>query len=646
MLFVNRLKFPLLLFLVCLVAYLPISSFVFAPKNDAFVFNFPNKYFFSEAIRSGYSPAWNPYLNFGFPLYADPGFAWWQPITWLFGLIGYNAYTFSIEILFYLYLSGLGMYWLIKKLGLGNYTAFSTGVIFMCSGFFIGNLQHINFLTCSAFLPWLFGSWWLYQKDSSIKNLFACSVFSYLFCTGGHPAIPVAGSFYFLCLTVLLYFLMRRQLKPGRFILNQVKLVTVIVVFLMPLLLSYYQIYPYYTRFGVINQSTSKLTGFTLQSYVSFLYPFATIKNFEWFGTDVSMRNGYFSIPGFLFFIVFLQQKQKSKLQIILFFSGLLLLILSLGGTIKQVLYERLPMFSSIRTNGEFRVFAIFSFLICMSYLLENFYQKEKTSVIFFKKVLIVGVFISFVGVIVLLFLGVPTFSFSFNGTTLTQRIKNSIDNIEFGQSLFISFFITSVLLLLYFFALKRSNRLFLIVLLFDVVFSSWMLLPITGVGKASASQIQSILQKSPKGFPSPLLHVASHISPEEEYLVSNWSWYDKKINHAKIDYPSELKTYENFLNSCDTALIQNKPFIFLKNGVNAVDLTEFRTNSFVINVRLTTADTLIVLQNYFPGWLATVNNKPASISKYLKTFIAVPLPANAQTVRIHFLVFKQIFSR
>ena len=103
----KRLKFPLLLLVVCLIAYLPISSFVFAPKNDAFVFNFPNKFFFSEAIRAGYLPAWNPYLNFGFPLYADPGFAWWQPITWLFGFIGYNAYTFSIEILFYIYLSGL-----------------------------------------------------------------------------------------------------------------------------------------------------------------------------------------------------------------------------------------------------------------------------------------------------------------------------------------------------------------------------------------------------------------------------------------------------------------------------------------------------------------------------------------------------------
>ena len=639
----KRLKFPLLLLVVCLIAYLPISSFVFAPKNDAFVFNFPNKFFFSEAIRAGYLPAWNPYLNFGFPLYADPGFAWWQPITWLFGFIGYNAYTFSIEILFYIYLSGLGMYWLIRKLSLSNYTAFATSIMFMCSGFFIGNFQHINFLTCSAFLPWLFGSWWLYQNNSSVKHLIGCAAFSYLLCTGGHPAIPVAGFFYFLCLTLLFFFLMRDRLNVKSFLLKQLKLITVILVLLAPLLLSYYQIYPYYTRYGAINQGTNKLTGFTLQSYMSFLYPFATIKNFEWFATDVSMRNGYFSIPGFLFFISFLRQKQKTKLQVLLFISGLLLLILSLGGTIKQVLYEHLPMFSWIRTNGEFRVFAIFSFLVCASFHLENFFQRKTSSVNAFKKILVATSIISILGVIVLIFSGAPTFSFEFSGATLTQRIKNSIDKIEFEQSLFISFLITFILLALYLFALKRSNLLFLLVLLLDVLLSCWMLLPITGVGKASVAQIQSILQKSPTGFPSPLTQVNSHVSPQEQNLISNWAWYDKKINHAKIDYPSELKSFENFSNSKDTALIRDKPFIFLKNAFNAVHLIDFKTTSFVVNVGLNTPDTLVFLQNYFPGWIATVNNEYVPVMRYLKTFMAVPLQQNSQTVRLDFYLFKEI---
>jgi hypothetical protein len=133
----QKFKFPFLLLIVCLIAYLPLSSFLFALKNDAFAYNFPNKYFFSEVLRNGYLPTWNPYLNYGFPLYADPGFAWWNPITWLFGLIGYNVYTFSIEVLMYIYIAGLGMYWLGKKLNVSPLTSFIIGCMFMCSGFLL-----------------------------------------------------------------------------------------------------------------------------------------------------------------------------------------------------------------------------------------------------------------------------------------------------------------------------------------------------------------------------------------------------------------------------------------------------------------------------------------------------------------------------
>jgi len=169
------------------------------------------------------------------------------------------------------------------------------------------------------------------------------------------------------------------------------------------------------------------------------------------------------------------------------------------------------------------------------------------------------------------------------------------------------------------------------------------MLLPITGIGKASVAQVQNILQKSPKGFPSPLMPVDSHILPEEQYLISNWAWYDKKVIHTKIDYPSELKSFESFFHSKDTSLIRNKPFIFLNNDLSSVSSVNYSTNSIVVNVKLNTIDTLIVLQNYFPGWTATVNKESTSIIPYLKTFIAVPLQPNAQTVRLQFCIFKDI---
>ena len=71
----KNLKPYAILLLILIVAYLPVSTFYFGMKNDAFSDNFPNKFFLTEAIRSGHLPLWNPYINFGFPVYADLGFA-------------------------------------------------------------------------------------------------------------------------------------------------------------------------------------------------------------------------------------------------------------------------------------------------------------------------------------------------------------------------------------------------------------------------------------------------------------------------------------------------------------------------------------------------------------------------------------------
>lgn len=644
---IQKLKFPFLLLVVCLIAYLPLSSFLFALKNDAFAYNFPNKYFFSEALRKGYIPTWNPYLNYGFPLYADPGFAWWNPITWFFGLIGYNVYIFSIEILLYIYIAGLGMYWLCRKLNLSPFTSFAIGCMFMCSGFFIGNLQHINFITCTAFLPWLVGSWINFQHKANIKTAFFFSIAAYLLCTGGHPAIPVASAFFIFLLTILYFINFHSSINTKTFILNQFKILILTLILLLPLLLSYLQILPYYSRTGSVDHSASADTGFTFPSFISLLYPFATIRNYNLFMTDVSMRNIYFTIPGLLFFISFLLNKQKQKIQIkiqiIFFIAGLVMLILAMGGKIKEVLYDHLPLFSWIRTNGEFRVFLIFSFLICAAFEIEKAFDGKKTNTVLFRKLMLIVLIVSTLLLILLLFFR-PWFNFHLVESSFINSLKNFLDSMDFNQTLFISVCVTTLLAACYFFIRNNSKKVFLIILLADVVLSCWLLLPITGVGKTSVSGIQKIINKSPEGFPSPLTtsSASEPLSEEEKALIVNWQWYNKKINHTPIDYPSQLKSTQRFLESKDTAAVLNKPFIFLTSGNSqGSEVSRFSPSGFVINIQKTQRDTLVVLQNWFPGWNAYLNGKKVPIEKYKENFIAVPVSEETKLIQFEFSAFK-----
>jgi uncharacterized membrane protein YfhO len=45
----------------------------------------------------------------------------------------------------------------------------------------------------------------------------------------------------------------------------------------------------------------------------------------------------------------------------------------------------------------------------------------------------------------------------------------------------------------------------------------------------------------------------------------------------------------------------------------------------------------LVVSENYYPGWRATVDGKPAQIGRADYTFIGVELPAGARTVALDF---------
>ena len=45
----------------------------------------------------------------------------------------------------------------------------------------------------------------------------------------------------------------------------------------------------------------------------------------------------------------------------------------------------------------------------------------------------------------------------------------------------------------------------------------------------------------------------------------------------------------------------------------------------------------LVVSENYYPGWVATVDGKPARIGRADYTMIGVELPAGARTIELNF---------
>ncbi|MCU7550025.1 YfhO family protein [Chitinophagaceae bacterium LB-8] len=355
------------------------------------------------------------------------------------------------------------------------------------------------------------------------------------------------------------------------------------------------------------------------------------------------MRNAYFSLLGFISFLVFLINDRKNILQKIFCIAGLIMLILSFGGNVKESIYVHLPLLKSVRTNGEYRVFAIFSLILCGSFEINQIYSGNDAYKSKLKLLLKGFAIFLLLGAIIIAILLNPNLNLSISATSGIQLIKNVIDNITFKHTLLISLLVASFLSVVYLWSIYRNNwkDILLLVFLLDICLNSWLLLPITGVGRTSVFKMQQIISKSPNGFPSPTSingKTSQDINEEEKALIGNWSWYDKQIVHPKIEYPSLLNGTERFYQSSDTALVKIKPFAFLLSNLNAnIGIAHFTPNSFSLNLHVPRTDTLIILQNHFPGWKAYINDKRVPIFPYCETFMAIAVNENSQKVTLSF---------
>jgi len=640
----------LLLAVFLIIAYLPVSSFLFALKNDALTDNFPNKYFFSASLQAGYLPLWNPYINFGLPLYADPGFAFWEPITWIFGYIGYNIYTLTIEVLFYIWLAGVFMYELGKYFRHSFLVCFLMAAMYMCCGFFIGNLQHINFITCAAFLPIGVKTFLQLQEKFSYRRLLYCALSLYFLTTGGHPAIPFATIYFLTAIFLCLFFFrdkgQNKKVFYSQLLKSNLLLIVCFVVLATPLLYSYLEVMPYISRSGPVNQNNNAYAGFSITSYLSFLFPFATTAKSDIFNNSSLMRNGYFSFIGFAFFLVSLFSL-KNKYQIIFLISGMMMLVLSLGGAAKIVIYPYLPFLKYIRINGEYRIFSILSFIIIASFPLNKSFESNTTGIA--DKIFLI--FMS-IGVIVILWVMLhPSQALVFSksqheGNNMRNEIKWWLDNLKMYDRLLISAIVLLVFLLLYFLLKKNlpSRVLLAGIIIADLLIFAWLHLPVTGVQKRSVAAMENYFSEVRPGIPIPsLIPIKNNTwaGGSLSKIIGCWPYYSKQPGTpAYCDYPTLLSSTKDYFLSSLPMSVNRQPFIFFKadsGSSSSLVIRKFSPGSISIQTNTENPDTLILLQNFYPNWKVLVNNQPASIHKEFISFIGVPLQHGNNHIYFYF---------
>ncbi len=623
-----NLKTVLLFLTVLFVAYLPVATFQFFIKNDAFNGYFPPKFFMSESIHAGHLPLWNPYINFGIPQYGDMSSGYWSPITWLMAsTIGYNAYTFTLEILLYIFLGGIGIYKLLDTWQVDKKVRLMAGIAFMCCGYNIGHLQHFNWLSGAAFLPWCL---WAYLKaidKFSFKNIARAALLFYLLFSSAHPGISI-GAFYFFLAVMIFHLLSKRKNDARQNTLKQ-SLKTHSILILLLLLLSagmisgYLDILPYFSRGEKLSLQTALDGPTNIQSWISTILPFASVKNDVFFNTELTVRNCYFSLALLLFFILSLFKK-KTKWQLFLLFTGLFFALLSSGGIFKLAAYKLMPGISYVRLNGEFRIFTLLCFIIIAAIELDK-WIKEQNKLEGIVKKLFLAVNIILLAVIAIglysAIVNKESFIYSFKNIAtggLSAGLKKLVDAVTFYDTFWIQGIIQLIILRAIRYCLVQQKiKLLVKVVIIDMVLATLLNIPYTGVGNTPLASVQQVLNKSPQGIPIPTLQRVKDIdtlTKVENELIGDWSMYNKQIGTTRqVVYPINLNLSDAYFNSEEQHVTADHPYLFTGQLVNEKILSSSSTDNILvknfspdkisIEVNTQTSTNLIYLQNYYPHW-------------------------------------------
>ena len=122
--------------------------------RDVSFFHYPLKRLVTEAYASGEWPLWNPYIQLGQPLLANPNTMALYPTQILFQTLPFQV-AFEMHFVLHCILGGIATFYLARNLEFCRGSAFIAAVIYNFSGVTLSFVNLFNILPVVAFLPLL-----------------------------------------------------------------------------------------------------------------------------------------------------------------------------------------------------------------------------------------------------------------------------------------------------------------------------------------------------------------------------------------------------------------------------------------------------------------------------------------------------------
>ena len=639
--------------LLLIVSLLGYGRYLFhAPIYDFYNFFFPYRYSVVDAISHGAEPFWNPYQSMGLPAHADPQSGVFYLPVWLFALVfgKYTTVMCGIEFIFHAFVGGAGFYFLAKHFAKDRLPAFVSAAFYLLSGFFVGNGQHLSWIISAAWLPWVLFSFVKLMEEPSLRTMLLFPVFFSLMFSGGYPGFVFVLAYVLVAMTI--YYVVSGLHHRRKDILKMtgfaVASLGITLCLCAPALYSFWEARTEITR-GANLDFSKTAEAFTPQGLLSLLFPYFGVGGRDLTGTDPSMGSiylGLFALPA----IVVGLRRNRNTLLWVLVGTAVLTLIAAFGTNIpaNRFGFEHLPLLGHIRLPGLYRLFFITPMLIVaaagLKYLKDNWQEHRRS-------------------VFITLYAMAGTFA-----SSLIILTKLSDDVLLFEKVVIGALVATVVFLLAAIVCHFGKSTKVLTLLAVIMIAEPVVQANICGTETIyTADDVREQLAKatSTEGFPVPEKLSTSQNMAQKHSLYALWTNVGMFVKEVEYDSynPFRLYRHKRMLqryDEADSAL--SLPIVFFPNAVVydtmphflttdtaytgktegvfsgtlhnvMLEISTFEPGKIVINAQATEPRPLVLCQNYYKGWQATIYGKPTEIAAANFAMMTVPIPAGEHKV-------------
>jgi hypothetical protein len=121
--------------------------------RDVFNYTYPSARLMHELCRQGHLPYWNPYVNYGQELLANPNFLFFYPSTLAVVLLPVD-FAYTMHYVLHFILGAIGVYWLGRRWSQSRAGALTGALFFVLSGPVLSLGSFYNHVACAAWIPW------------------------------------------------------------------------------------------------------------------------------------------------------------------------------------------------------------------------------------------------------------------------------------------------------------------------------------------------------------------------------------------------------------------------------------------------------------------------------------------------------------